>query len=168
MTNYLVSSQHFSKSKRTYAVANSIRFLYINLSPYHVKSESSECITRQIPHFPNLQCLSIGLQKDRLQFVRIAGSAPFPGRKGDQREDGNHLLTMTVCGVILHRAIRIAAEKHLTKIAEHPPDHPAEAEHRIRIMIPGAKVPYRKVSVMLHVEREMRVRVQSVLIVCRT
>ena len=40
---------------------------------------------------------------------------------------------------ILHRAIRIAAETHLTKITEQPSDHLAEVEYRIRIMIPRAK-----------------------------
>jgi hypothetical protein len=104
--------------KRTYAVAGWIRFLYMKWSPYHAGPGSSECITRQIQHFPNLQCLSIGLQKDRLQFARITESSPFPWRKGDQREDENHLLTMTIRDAILHRAIRIAAETHLTKITE--------------------------------------------------
>jgi hypothetical protein len=85
-------------------------------------------------------------------LVRIPRPAPFPARKGDEREDGSHLLTMTVRDAILHRAIRIAAETHLTKITEQPSDHLAEVEYRIRIMIPRAKVPYRRVSVMLHVE----------------
>ena len=75
---------------------------------------------------------------------------------------------MTVRDATLHRAIHIAAETHLAKIIEQPPDHLAEVEHRIRIMILEAKVLYRKVSVMLRVEREMRVRAQSVLIFCRT
>jgi hypothetical protein len=50
------------------------------------------------------------------------------------------------------RAIRIAAETHLTKITEQPSDHLAEVEYRIRIMIPGAKVLYKRGNVMLHVE----------------
>jgi hypothetical protein len=154
--------------KRTYAVAEWIRFLYMNWSPYHAGPGSSERITRQIQHFPNLQCLSIGLLKDRLQFVRIAGSSPFLRRKEDQREDENHLLTMTVRDAILHGAIRIAAESHLTKVTEQPSGHLAEVEHRIRIMIPGAKVPYRNVSVMLDVEQETRVRAQLVLTFYRT
>ena len=80
------------------------------------------------------------------------GACTFSWRKGDQREDGNHLLTMTVRDAILHRAIRIAVETHLTKITEQPSDHLVEVEHRIRIMAPEAKVPYRKISVMLRVE----------------
>jgi hypothetical protein len=59
---------------------------------------------------------------------------------------------MTIRDVVLHRAIHIAAEAHLTKITDQPSDHLAEVEHRIQIMIPGAKVPYRRVSVVLHIE----------------
>lgn len=142
----------YRSCKRTYAVADRIRFLYMKWSPYRAGPGSSKRITRQIQNFPNLQCLSIGLQKDRLHLVRFAESSPFHGRKGDQREDENRPLAMTIRDAILHRAIRIAAETHLTKITEQPSDHHAEVVHRIRIMIPGANVPYRNVSVMLHVE----------------
>jgi hypothetical protein len=94
----------------------------------------------------------MGLQRDRLQSVKIGESTPLHGRKGDQRAIENHPLAMSIRDTILHRAIRIAAETHLTKITEQPSDHLAEVLHRIRIMIPGAKVPYRNVCVMLHVE----------------
>jgi hypothetical protein len=138
--------------KRTYAVADRIRFLYMKWSPYRAGPGSSERITGQIQYFPNLQCLSIGLQKDRLHLVKFAESSPFHGRKGDQRLHENRPLAMTIRDAILHRAIRIAAETHLTEITEQPSDHLAKVVHRIRIMIPGAKVPYRNVSVMLHIE----------------
>ena len=72
--------------------------------------------------------------------------------KSRYEEIVNHPLAMTMRDAILHRAIRIAAETHLTKITEQPSDHLAEVLHRIRIMTPGAKVPHGNVCVMLHVE----------------
>src|SRR4051812_45944166 len=112
----------------------------MNWSSYHAGPGSSEHITRQIQHFPNLQYLSLGLRKDCLQCVRIAGSSPFRGRKEDQIEDENHPLAMTIRDAILHTAIRIAAEMHLTKITEQLSDHLAGVEYRIRMMIPEAKM----------------------------